>query len=511
MEEDLTNSEISIIDMTLLGITSMLMVTGLMNKDWFINYALLGPIFMFCIGLCIQVIIIEYKNGFSEALDIKVSHKLQIDLSKSQIHSRKIVNNLLLGFFFLSLMFAIWVLGRLSENLPILDTFSWFALFMMVSSICLGLRLFRAYIDLRNLMSNEEESVNLNSRSLKEEHRLFSLWLLSSDFNLTKLDYEKSLRIQRDSFMKQINANTDLVGLVKSLHLNSIEYFEEKLLEYLDPKKTKWYRGIKDYLSEPEIDQSAIRIFHGLLLLPIVVTLLKKTIHDKGAKNIEISNLFDYLSEYVERQNYAEMMISPNVSNDSLHPLKSTDEDIGFLRELSYFSTKSGTFDWEPWWLLSIRIRMVVLRNTPRWKLIKPFVTSNNSDRLFEALSLSLTKINHSSSNLKSKDFEGLVKQEISSLEGIDKEGEAIEFNLFHQLSTTTHDFDPSRFKLLASAWNLFDFRFSNEESLFGDNSDKILEHKTVSELKQMLRGINEKVTGRKAELIDRLKGLEEE
>ena len=189
--------------------------------------------------------------------------------------------------------------------------------------------------------------------------------------------------------------------------------------------------------------------------------------------------------------------------------MESTDEDIAFLRELSYFSTKSGNFDWEPWWLLSIRIRMVVLRNTPQWKLIKPFITSNNSDHLFEALSLSLTKINHGSSNLKSKDFEGLVRQEITSLDGVDKEGEAIEFNLFSQLCTTTNDFDPSRFKLISSAWNLFDFRFSKEESLFGENSDKILEHRSVSELKQMLREKNEKVTGRKAELIGRLKGLE--
>jgi hypothetical protein len=484
---------------SILILSSSMIVFGLRNEGLFFEFALFGPIFLFCTGVVIQVFFVERKHFYSLKVDMKVSDKLNINLSHSQKYSRRLVNLLFISLFLLSTMFSIWILGRLTDGLPLLDTPSWFALCALIASVFLGLCFHRLVAHFDNV-EEQSEFESLDSEMKELEHKDFVRWLILSNPSITlSKNHLKWIKEQRSSFINHINDEDDLLNSIGDMCSGNISRFEKKALQLLSPAKGSWFLNTEHFLSNNIKEyMGAKEKFHALLLFPVVAEIIRKTIHRADIKHTEVSNLFDYLSVHIGRLDYAEMPLPNNISKNSISRLKSKTDDIEFIRKLSYSSIQRGVFDWNPWWLLNLRPKMVILRNSNMWDKLNPINSTADSEILFEAISLCLTEL-HSESNsrINTSEMYDLIRHH---MEG--RKDNFSELGLLQQLCQNSPETGSKYFQLILLAW-----------CLFGSIRDKRqLEHidyssKTVFELKAILKTQGKPVAGRKSDLIERLKG----
>jgi len=472
-------SNVSIIELPILIVVSSAIVYGLVNEGLIFDYALFGPIFLFSLGVCLQIILVEIKGPYSMLIDVKISKKLHIELSKSEIHSRAIVNKLFFILFLLNLFSAIWVMGRLTEDLPLLDTPSWFAIFLLSSSIFLGLFISRIIVWVKKPNSDSasiQGFATLDSKSVIAENKIFARWLVSSDPNIpTSKHHMKSLGIQRDLFVDYINSEVKIEDLRRLLsgigHEGSqnIDNFNELLLDFITNAKTDWFFSIDNYVRKT--NDKYVEAFNSLLLCPVLISIIRKTIHDSSVRNIEISNLFDYLAVYLNRLNYVEMVAK--TSSDSILELNSHPEDIEFIRELSKFSVINEMNMWDPWWLLDMRMKLVIVRNANLFNLTEPISSAKYCGNLFESIAVCISKINsQSESSLMLKDIENLIKEQLRSRAEENEMDEISEMNLLTQFINSSPKIKSAYFHLILLAWNLFRSMKSKSENISPSESD---------------------------------------
>ena len=110
---------LNVAELLILFSSGAAIIMGLVGVDLF-KRVVIGPIALFCIGLTIQVAIIDTKFPLSRKLDIWVKDLIRIDHSDSEKISSRIVFISFLFFFALFLLCAIHIFGNRFLHIPII-------------------------------------------------------------------------------------------------------------------------------------------------------------------------------------------------------------------------------------------------------------------------------------------------------------------------------------------------------------------------------------------------------
>lgn len=506
---------LNIVEILILFLSGAAIIMGMVGVDLFTR-VVIGPIALFCIGLTIQVAIVDTKFPISRKLDIWVKDWIRIDHSDSEKISSRIVFISFLAFFGLFLLTAVLSLGIASY------TFQLFAVNLSLASIFLGLLISRTAVKLfsSNNRTQISEIENYSHELRLENYRDFirNLSADSDELEISKAQ-AKLVSEQRKILIAYAKDNS----LISKLDNNStnLEHksLTRNLLSHLSTSYTNWIMGVKNQLILDNHPNSTKQRLESLLIMPVLLDMIRQSITDEKVSNEFVRALFDGFADCLAQLNHSEYELHSAIAVDALYPISQSIDEIKFIRELSRSVEIVEVSDWDPWWLLNLRPKIGLLRDENR--AIKPVNLNNDSENLFNALAISVKKLYHA----------GRVKSVENDRFKIVKES----FNLFELGNYEEHHYDLTNIQnncpkleslyleILSWSWCLFistrDLSEPNAKSKSKPVTFAEVEKQMISQtptyetyrsltkiqLIEMLKSRGLKRSGNKKELINRL------
>ena len=488
-------------------------ILGIMDKDPF-EHVILGPIILFCIGVSIQVFIVDVKHPYSKMLDVMISDFLKIDRQYSGANAERISLLFFITIFLVSSLSAIFILGN-----RIIMVYPLFAIFAFISSIALGLIAGRIFLILTMWFAPNKgkDFLALPEMTRMLEHNQFINQLLSTNHGVRiSTTHSKYIQEQREDFISYVNDSRLFNELSAVDTTRNNTRFQKQVLSFVAPAKTAWFRDIEYHITELDagIKEKIVDRLYSLLLHPVYSEILRKTIGDEKSNDMLISNLFDGLSHCMAVLNFHEFYFPEQIEDTALYPVKLDSDEIRFIRDLSVCTSRIGMIDWDPWWLLNLRPKISMLRHPNSNDEELGFKLRDSANPLFLAFAYCLKKFDDEGQIKSSKtDSEELIKG-VFKVMGLNEYDDQI--YLFRQLKDNSPEHDSLYLQFTTWAWLLFRLINQNEYSMFSDfdfldspiNSDAVNTNYldlTVPKLKKLNKERGLIQSGRKNELIQRL------
>lgn len=361
----------------------MAISSGLMGEDLIFDTATYGPIMLIGIGVLILSLSIETNHLFSKRLDSTFFKLIRVKEVETKWFNF-LITLLLLFVGLLLLLFCVYSISK--KNIL------YFSINVFLFSLFIGVSTARIYTSLRG-NKYSDYSITITSNQLKVEHKQLE------DFLLGKNDHEKQ-------YFTKMFKQSELISeeIARQLNLNSREFTDEikSILEKYDsPKKFNFSDIAYSILRMPDISDSrtmnewskyslnsffrlkdsnieAKRCFDKLsshlLLNPIksivefwfskdylthsyvvsdkLLVLLSETAIHTGNENLFASNLTSYSS-----------IVNLGSSDDGNYS-KYYLHDVGFNSNPERIDEISK---WSPWWLISLRLRLSILKEGHDW------------------------------------------------------------------------------------------------------------------------------------------------
>lgn len=506
---------LNIFEIIILFLSGGAIITGIVGWDLFTR-VIIGPITLFCIGLTVQVAIIDTKFPISRVLDIYVKDWIRIDHSDSEKISSRIVFKLFLA------LFCIFFLGAVSSLASESRPFELFALCLSLASICLGLLISRIAIKFFSSKNREQTSeIEYYSHELRLENYRDFIRNLSADSD--ELEISKSQAKLVSEQRKILIAYAKDNSLISKLDNNStnLEHksLTRNLLSHLSTSYTNWIMGVKNQLILDNHPNSTKQRLESLLIMPVLLDMIRQSITDEKVSDEFVRVLFDGFADCLSQLNHSEYELHSAIAVDALYPISQSIDEIKFIRELSRSVEIVEVSDWDPWWLLNLRPKIGLLRDENR--AIKPVNLNNDSENLFNALAISVKKLYHA----------GRVKSVENDRFKIVKES----FNLFELGNYEEHHYDLTNIQnncpkleslyleILSWSWCLFistrklsepKAKSKSKPATFAEVEKQMISQTptyetyrslTKIQLIEMLKSRGLKRSGNKKELINRL------
>ena len=375
--------EFSIIHIILCIISLIAISSGLMGEDLFFHTATYGPIMLIGLGVLVLSLSIETNHQFSNWLDSTISRYIKVKEVETKFFNFLIT---LLLLFVSSLFFLLciyWISKKYPQN---------FSITVFFFSLSVGISIARIFTSLRGNQYSSYSDTR-TSNQLKVEHLQLREFLLGKNdlqkqffakmFRQSELISEeiaRQLELNSGKFMSEFTDILDDYNSPKKFNFSDIVYSILRMEDISDSRTmNEWTKySLNSFFRLKDADIEAKRCFDKLashlLLNPIksivefwfskdytnhsylfsdkLLVLLSETAIHTGNENLFASNLTRYSS-----------IVSLGSSDDGNYS-KYYLHDVGFNSSPKRIGEISK---WSPWWLISLRLRLSVLKEGHDW------------------------------------------------------------------------------------------------------------------------------------------------
>ena len=387
------------IEILFTSVIAFLLLLGLTNWDNIWKIALFGPIYLFSIGVFLQMFISEYKHRFSVGLDSFFSRILHVDISENGAKiARRIITAIIFSLAIFTSLISIMIIAHINdkESFWVIDPPSWFAIFMFISATLFGIVFgrIRAGKGISRSSSIRERWHQTEEEDRTKDFIEFKRWLKTSNsmINNSNVHYSR-IQEQRVQFIRRIREI--LSSTPERKKIAQILQSESDKIEGIGKElRTEWTDWLRDTLEffEAVGDKETISSLHSMLFLPVIPEILNDFIVDDSIPDETIGNLLNLLARFTRQLQYDEIVLPDEIGNSSTIEPQQSAEILCFIRKISISAMENPMYNWEPWWLLNIRAKMHVLMDSHQWSRLKSFRDRDEVDVVFRAVSSLLAK-----------------------------------------------------------------------------------------------------------------------
>jgi len=344
--------------MTLISISVVMILLGLIGEDIFLNIAVSGPLLLVGIGAFFLLFTIESRHAISQKIDIIIGNKKGLEISiKSNEQFIEAVMFLLSVLLFLTSIYSLSV-----------GNYSLFVISLFFGNSLLGIIAGRHLGSSLGESATEKDWNELDNSAKYSEYLQMKLWLKGElKENLSLLQKQK-IEQQKEIFLEEIKSKLANFESSKALisELNTSirkegredDIAEKLFINVLKKSYNNWLSDIND-ITKDNKDSIFRKSLIALLLLPSIYELLSYLSKPNSGEN---SELFDCLlactGRFAIQIDCVDLFIggSENASFDAFITYNSNHKYIQkFINFISIKSIHSSDYDFTPWWLLNIR------------------------------------------------------------------------------------------------------------------------------------------------------------
>ena len=454
--------QISVIHLVIALIIGSLMILGLTNSNPIFRVALFGPIIIYCISAFFYATFTEWKHHFSITIDSFLSTKLNLQLTdKGHIHSWRFVTAGIISISIILALISVLIMGKLNFNSWLFGSTSWFGLIAASSSIFLGIGLGRILSPVNYHSFFTETNIwNQGGHHLEKnrEYNVFRKWLMTSESDILGGSHAEDAASQKLKFLRFIRNNIgdslvreNIIRIINSGDIDTELLIYFKSMEVVDT----WFFDIERFFIDDRI-QKGKSSFYAFILLPVVAELLRDLIHDFKVSDHSIEKIINQLSGYLRELHYLEMYLPPGVSTSAVHQINQPTELINFIRRFSLARGVDSNFDWEPWWIISVRVRMETLQYSNEWKKLTestPYDDRNGVDEAFSSIAKTISKFSIHKSDHSNLNWETMLDSLVENIESQDSTESRDLFSSLHRHVPSTGILVND---IILIAWTLF-------------------------------------------------------
>jgi len=351
--------------MSLISISVIMIMLGLMGEDIFLNIAVSGPLIIMGIGAFFLLFTIESRHGFSQKIDIRIGNLKGLETSNKS--NGKFIET---GIFFLSVLMFLTSIYSLSVR-----NYTLFVISLFFGSSLLGIITGRYLGSTIGVSETDNTWDNLNKTAKHGEYLQMKSWLKGELKENLSLIQKQKIEQQKEIFLDEIKSklsnfesSKDLISkLNDSLKEESGDIAEKLFINVLKKSYNNWLSDINDFTKDNK-DSFVRKSLVALLLLPSIYELLSYLSKPNSGEN---SKLFDYLlacsGRFAIQLDSVDLIIggSENASSDASILYNLTDKSLQkFINFISIKSIHSSDYDFAPWWLLNIRSMIMTMNET---------------------------------------------------------------------------------------------------------------------------------------------------
>jgi hypothetical protein len=365
LDENKANSrQVSFSHLTLITISVVLILLGILGEDILLNIAVSGPLILTGIGGLILLLTVESRHGFSQKIDIKIGNLQGLETSK-KANSQSIE----LTLFCISLLLILLATSSLSTR-----NYSTFVLSLFLAFSVIGILGGRHIGSSVGISSSVDNWGDLNTSAKYDEFLELRQWLRGdlrenlSLIQVRKMEQQKILFLDE---MKKIFSNSERTEkLINSLHQicdrsgNIQEELSEHLfISVLRKSYNNWLLDVVEF-TKSDKDFGVRNSLKSLLVLPSIIEFLSFLSRPNGVRNSIIFNqLLSCSARFAIQLDSLDLIQagSDRVSSDASILFRTPDDSIlNFINFISIKSSFHQEYDFSPWWLLNVRSLLAV-------------------------------------------------------------------------------------------------------------------------------------------------------
>jgi hypothetical protein len=361
----------------ILNIGSIVLITaGLIGKDW-IPVVLYGPVAVLCIGLFMQIVMVEYKHQLSQSIDSMILDKLSIGENEVRKFSH-LFTIILILFGCAMILLSIDAISKSNTG--------YFAVLLFGSSLFLGIAFGRVWAESKN-MKNPGTGTTGEWNKIVKEGELESLkgFLLKQDSDSKSRPYhQKILAEQSESFAKEMLKLCQDEADIFHPFLES-NFFEESGRSFIDNidrfilkeefansrVQKEWFReAIGKFDLSTKQGQKCYEVLTAYVMFDSLKVLTKQLYSNKSPNSKaaliagRILTLLGNVATILEPENLF-------LSGTNSHRLPQSNDSYNFLFTLGCSAIeeneKNENSDGSPWWLINVKIRLDNMMSSPHW------------------------------------------------------------------------------------------------------------------------------------------------
>lgn len=361
----------------IINLGSIVLITaGLIGKDW-IPVALYGPVAVLCIGLFVQIVMVEYKHQLSQSIDSMILDKLSIGENEIRKFSH-LFTIILISFGCGMILLSIDAISKSNTG--------YFAVLLFGSSLFLGIASGRIWSESKNMKNPSTGRVGEWNEDVKKgELESLKKFLLKQDSNSKNIPYHQTiLAEQSESFAKEmLKLCEDEENIFHSfLESNFFEVNDKSFIDNIDRfiKKEEftnsrvqkeWFReAIGQFDLSTQQGKKCYEVLTSYVMFdPLKV--LTKQLYSGISPNIKapiiagrILTLLGTVATILEPENLF-------LSGSNSHRLPQSEESYDFLfyvgRSAISVNEIHEKSDGSPWWLINVKIRLDNMMISPHW------------------------------------------------------------------------------------------------------------------------------------------------
>lgn len=361
----------------ILNIVSIVLITaGLIGKDW-IPVVLYGPITVLCMGLFVQIVMVESKHQLSQSVDSMILDKLSIGENEVRKFSH-LFTIILISFGCAMILLSINAISKSNTG--------YFAVLLFGSSLFLGIASGRIWSESKNMKNPSTDRVGEWNIYLKQgELESLKEFLLKQDSNSKNIPYHQTiLAEQSESFAKEmLKLCEDEADIFHSfLESNFVEVSERSFIENIDRfiKKEEftnsrvqkeWFReAINKFDISTKQGKKCYEVLTSYVMFESLKVLTKQLYSnmEPDLKTPIIAGriliLLGTVATILEPENLF-------LSGSTSHRLHQSEDSYDFLfnvgRNAILVNEKREKSDGSPWWLINVKIRLDNMMSSPHW------------------------------------------------------------------------------------------------------------------------------------------------
>jgi len=343
-------------------------VSGLLNEGIFFDFAVFGPLMLFCLGIFVLSFTVEARHGTSKIIDSYIFEKIGVtNLKTKETRIQLTLLMLIMGAFIF--LISIYFLS--------LRKYSWFALFLSGSMVLFALTLGRKFGTVIGGSDNHYSQSKLQSEDLDSENSQLRKWLKTDwDSNLSKYQ-EKKIEEQKLRFLtktKLILADP-VISIDHIRKLGKVIEAQKGIDTYLfNSKEMKMVYSdwLIEAIASNESDSEVMDLLIALLLLPSIIELSEYVCRKSGRGLVTLfNNLLSLTGICISRLNCYDL-IGGESNLSMISAMKNTEINTdlqGFIKLIGLYASQYKEYiQFSPWWLLNIRSRLQAAFASVHWK-----------------------------------------------------------------------------------------------------------------------------------------------
>ena len=375
--------EYSIIHVILCLISLVAISSGLIGEDIFFDTATYGPIMLIGLGVLVLSLSIETNHLFSKRLDSTIFKIIKV----KEVETKWFNFLITLLLLFVGCLLFLLCIYSISKKDP--ENFSINVFFF---SLSVGISIARIFTSLRGNQYSSY-SVTRTSNQLKVEHLQLRDFLLGKNdlqkqyfakmFRQSELISEeiaRQLELNSGKFMIEITTILDDYDSAKKFNFSDIVYSILRMEDISDSRTmNEWTKySLNSFFRLKDADIEAKRCFDKLashLLLNPIKSIVEFWFSKESSTHSYVvsDKLLVLLSETAVNTGNENLFASNLTRYSSIVNLGSSDDgnySKYYLHDVGFYSNPERideTSKWSPWWLISLRLRLSVLKEGHDW------------------------------------------------------------------------------------------------------------------------------------------------